>query len=117
MAFRAKIMGTLRNAIATRNRGELAEALRRQGVPAGEVLTVEEVLTDPHMVDREVVKTFEHPVEGPFPYVRPPVPFTEHQEPGVAAPPILGNCTKEVLRHRLQLNTDDLNALEEDGVI
>jgi crotonobetainyl-CoA:carnitine CoA-transferase CaiB-like acyl-CoA transferase len=41
-------------------------ALEAAGIPAGPVLHYDEVFTDPHILDREMVVRTDHSVTGPF---------------------------------------------------
>ena len=73
VAGRAAVMAAMTVAIAGRDRGPLAEALRAADVPAGEVNSVSEILSDSHIEARGMVGSFEHPVAGRFPALRLPL--------------------------------------------
>ena len=94
VAQRGRVMDAMRRAIGSRGRAPLAEALRARGVPAGEVNTVREILSDPHMQAREIVGTFRHPREGAFPALRNPLRFEGFDNPAIGTPPLLGADTR-----------------------
>lgn len=114
---RGEVMAAMGAAIAQRDRAELAEALRARDVPTGEVYSVKEALSDPHMVERGVVGKFEHPIEGSFSGLRTPVRFKGFDDPEPGNPPPLGNATEELLRGRLGLSSEAIAALKSEGAI
>lgn len=91
---------------------ELAEA----GVPCSAVLDTHELFTDPHLVERGLVQTVEHPTAGPVRIMRQPVRMSSSDVPLVAAP-LLGQHSDEVLREVLCLGSEEIIALRADGVI
>ncbi len=116
VADRDRVMQAMREAIARRDRGLLAEALRAADVPAGEVNSVREILNDPHMQARGVVQRFEHPTEGPFPALRNPLRFEGFDDPAAGTPPLLGADTDTMLQE-LGLDTAEMAALRAEGAI
>lgn len=114
---RAEVMAAMAAAIAKRDRAELAQALRARDVPTGEVFSVKEALSDPHMVARGVVGTFQHPIEGSFSGLRTPVRFKGFDDPEPGSPPPLGNATEELLHDRLGLSVEAIAALKAEGAI
>ena len=113
---RERVMVAMRTAVAGRDRAELAEALRAAGVPAGEVNTVRQILSDRHMQARGVVQGFDHPTEGPFPAIRNPLRFDGFDAPEVGVPPLLGADTEAVLRE-LGLDSGEIERARAEGVI
>ena len=73
------------------------EALEAAGVPAGPVLSIDEMHADPQTIARDMVPEVEHPVAGTVKTIGAPVKF--HGTPGgVKRPaPLLGEHTEEVL--------------------
>lgn len=114
---RARVMDAMRTAIAARDRAPLAEALRAVGIPAGEVNTTREILSDPHMEARGVVGTFEHPAEGTVRALRTPVRFDGFESPEIGCPPLLGAHTDTILRDEMELSDAEIASLREEGVI
>ena len=96
---RDEVMQRLTQAIATRERDALCDALDAVGVPAGPIKAVDEVLSDPHVQARGMVASFEHPVIGSFPALPVPLRFDGWDRPTVGRPPLLGEHTSEVLQH------------------
>ncbi|HEY2055585.1 MAG TPA: CoA transferase [Solirubrobacterales bacterium] len=114
---RERVMASLREAIARRDRGSLVAELRAVGVPAGEVRSVKEALGDPQTVAREMVGEFTHPGEGAFPALRTPLRAAGSPPPAVSSPPLLGADTEEVLGSILGIGPREIEALREEGTI
>lgn len=71
--------------------------LEAAGVPAGPVLTVNEMLCDPQAIAREMVVETNHPVAGPTKALGLPVKFSETPG-GIERPaPLLGQHSAEIL--------------------
>jgi crotonobetainyl-CoA:carnitine CoA-transferase CaiB-like acyl-CoA transferase len=81
---------------ATRGReaGELAAALRAAGVPAEEVLSLDDLLTSPQLTARDFLTTVEHPIWGRRRIVG--IPWRPFGAPAIAlgAPPLLTPATE-----------------------
>jgi crotonobetainyl-CoA:carnitine CoA-transferase CaiB-like acyl-CoA transferase len=68
------------------------------GVPAGPIRDYKEVLRDdPHVKARQMVVSFEHPVEGTTPVLGSPIKLSRTPPRVSSPPPLLGQHTDEVL--------------------
>ena len=114
---REEVMQAMTAAIAKRERTEIAEALRAAGVPAGEVNSVREILSDRHIAERGMVQEFDHPTAGKFPALRTPLQFSGFENPKTSAPPLLGADTDAVLSNLLGLSSEAIGKLRERGAI
>jgi crotonobetainyl-CoA:carnitine CoA-transferase CaiB-like acyl-CoA transferase len=114
---RTEVMAAMTAAIGRRERAELAEALRARDVPTGEVFSVKQTLSDPHMTARGVVGTFDHPTEGKFRGLRTPVRFQGLDDPDLGAPPTLGDATESILQNRLGMTAELIAELKSEGAI
>lgn len=86
------------------------------GVPCGAVFDSQDILTDPHLRERGMVVTIEHPTRGTITMPGCPVQLTD--SPVEARPaPLLGEHNEEVYRELLGLTADTLENLEKEGAV
>jgi crotonobetainyl-CoA:carnitine CoA-transferase CaiB-like acyl-CoA transferase len=117
VARRAEVMADLGAALARLPRGEAFARLDAAGIPAGPVLAIDEVLSDPHVAARGMVGAFEHPLLGRFPALPVPLRFEGWDDPALGRPPLLGEHTEAVLAERLGLDAAAVAALREEGAL
>jgi len=86
-------------------------------VPAGPILSVDEVLTNEHVLARGMVCEFEHPHIGGFKALPVPFKFEGFDDPSLGRPPLLGEHTDEVLAGRLGMGPEEIQALRERKAI
>jgi formyl-CoA transferase len=95
---------------------EAMEIIGAAGIPAGAVLDTMELSTDPTFEQRGIMPTVQHPTVGPFKMVAWPVRHSGSPPP-VAPSPLLGEHTKDVLTHWLQMKPEEVDTLRSGGVI
>jgi formyl-CoA transferase len=79
-----------------RDKHEAMKILADAGVPCGACLDTGEVLTDPHLLARDMVVEVEHPVRGRYITVGNPIKLSASPTT-IAPPPLLGQHNAEVL--------------------
>lgn len=99
-----------------RTKWEAMDLLAEAGVPCSAIFDTEDVLHDPHLLARDMIRTIDHPVRGEWEMLAPPVHLSASEVDMVPAP-LLGEHTRQVLQHDLGLTADDLAALESAKVI
>ncbi|MBN9241278.1 MAG: CoA transferase [Mesorhizobium sp.] len=114
---RERVMAAMTAAVARRGRDELAEALRAASVPAGEVNSVAEILTDPHVAARGMVAGFEHPKAGRVGALKMPVRLSGYDDIAPGVPPVLGADTAAVLAGLLGMPPAEIDQLRGEGAI
>lgn len=110
---RDEVMRQLTQAMAAHERDALCDLLDAAGVPAGPIKAVDEILTDPHVLARGMVSSFDHPVIGSFPALPVPLRFDGWDNPEVGRPPLLGEHTSDVLQARLGIDAERVRQLRE----
>ncbi len=73
------------------------DILAKAGVPGGPVRTVQQALTSPEAVAREMVVTVAHPTAGEVPLIASPLRFSGTPVTYPVAPPLLGQHSADVL--------------------
>ena len=95
---------------------EVFHILGQAGVPCGPVMNAVDIFNDPHLVQREMIVTLEHPVRGAFTMPGCPIKLSDSPaRPSIA--PSLGQHTDEVLRELLNLDEEELSELREQHLI
>lgn len=99
-----------------RDKHEVMRLLGGAGVPCGAVLDSVELLNDPHMKERGMVVTVDHPARGPF--TMPGCPVRLEDSPAeVKAAPLLGQHNGEIYGELLGMTANDLDQLKQQGVV
>ncbi|HJN93055.1 MAG TPA: CaiB/BaiF CoA-transferase family protein, partial [Dehalococcoidia bacterium] len=111
--LRPRIAAQLR----TRTRQEWIGALTEAGVPCGSVRDLEEVLTDPQLLAREMVTRLPHPVAGSVGALGTPIKLSDTPGRVHSAPPTLGQHTEEILERDLGLHPVEIARLKNEGVV
>ena len=95
---------------------EVAERLERGKVPCAPMLTVDQVMRQPHLVERGTVRAIEDPVFGKFQVPGMPLRFSAFppRDPGRA--PFLGQHNAEILAG-VGVDAGAVRALTEAGVL
>lgn len=106
MDHRDELAGLLEERLVSRTTDEWVADLLAAGVPAGPIRDYEYVLTkDPHVEARNMVISFDHPVEGRTSALGSPIKLSRTPVRMPAPPPLLGQHTEEVLAE-LQTRTE-----------
>lgn len=102
----------------TRERDKFAvmEAMGANGVPCSAVFDTGDLLTHPHLRERGMVASIDHPQAGTFDVPGNPVRLSASRTE-VTRAPLLGEHDEEVYGELLGLGSDDLASLRSDGVI
>jgi len=99
-----------------RTKQELAELFNGAGVPSAPVREIAEVVADPHLRQRGMLREIDHPDMGPLVVPHSPIRVGDHYAEIVPSPG-LGQHNHEVYGGWLGLDAEEIAALEKDGVI
>ena len=103
--------------ILSMTRDEAVSFFIEAGVPVAPVYSEPEVVEDPHLKERDMWVTFDHPTAGVVKTPNFPVKFSE--TPGIVkyAAPLCGEHNWEILKDLLDCNDEEILRLELEGVI
>ena len=85
------------------------------GVPAGAVLDTGDLLAEPSFPERGIIQTMRHP-RGELRMPTFPARF-DGAPPSIEPAPLLGQHTAAVFSDSLGINSGDIEALREEGII
>ena len=91
------LVGVLTAHFKKRTSKEWLEIFENAGIPAGPVLTIEEMHADPQVIARDMVPETDHPAAGLIQTIGLPVKFSKTPGGVVRPAPLLGQHTEEVL--------------------
>jgi len=118
LADQASIDAAIGRATAQRDALELARALQAAQVPCGPVQDARDVLEhDPQLAARRHWVTLDHPEVGPSTYNSAPYRYSHAQSAPSSPAPLLGQHTRQICRELLRLGDDQIDQLEQDGVL
>ncbi|MFC1610964.1 CaiB/BaiF CoA transferase family protein [Myxococcota bacterium] len=102
---------------ATRQRptDEWLTALQEAGVPAGPINDVAALFSDPQVAARQMLVDLVHPTAGKLQMAGAPIKLSETPGEVSTAAPTLGADTDEVLQRILDLGSDQISKLRQDG--
>jgi formyl-CoA transferase len=98
-----------------RSKHEVMQILAGAGVPCGACLDTGEVLSDPHLRERQMIVEVEHPVRGKYVTVGNPIKLSASPT-AIEPSPLLGQHRHEILKD-LGYTDAEIDALASDGAI
>ncbi|MBI2997795.1 MAG: CoA transferase [Deltaproteobacteria bacterium] len=100
-----------------KTRRELWEALSALGLPSGPVLSLGELMKDPHLQERKAFVEIEHSQAGTIKVLAPWARFSETPSAITRAAPLVGQDNVEVYGELLGLSAEEVRRLAREGVI
>ena len=91
--------------------------LENHGIPCAPILSVEETLSYPHLVERGTVRTVDDRLAGEFQIPGMPIKSSAYPEEPDYRAPTLGEHNREILRDFLKRSDVEVDALVEAGVL
>ena len=112
-----ELAGALEGFLAAKPAAEWIDILTVAGVPCAKVNAMSDLLRDPSLIARNMIREVEVPGVGPMPTPGSPIKGDSFDDSVGVASPELGGQTFQVLAEFLGLGSVELEALEESGVI
>ncbi len=107
----------LEEILKTRDKSDWLAALEAAKVPCGAINNLAEVFSDPHVNERAMVSTWEHPLQPALRLVSSPMKLSATPVRTDLPPPLLGQHTGEVLHEMLEYSDERIAALKQARVI
>jgi CoA:oxalate CoA-transferase len=101
----------------TKTRAELMEMLNSKDIICGVVKELQEVMTDPHLLQRGALQQLEHPQLGPITIFTSPVRFNGEPSRPRSPSPVLGADNEHVYCGELGFGAEELASLRERKII
>ena len=96
---------------------EVCRILDDAQVPVGPILSVDELIADPHLRAREMFVEIDHPTEGRLEFPGNPIKYSKTKVDVFEPAPLLGQDAEEILLKWGDYTSDEVQALRDDGVI
>lgn len=87
------------------------------GIPCGPINTIPQVVTDPQVRERGMIREVSHPRAGTIPIANTPFRLSRSEAGIKGSPPDLGADTVAVLGEMLGITAGEVAELEERGVV
>jgi formyl-CoA transferase len=114
---RDELIPLLQNVFRKRSSSEWLDLLHQENIPAGSINSVQQALTDPQVLSRQMVQTITHPTAGEIKLLGPVAKFSNTPAKIQSHPPLLGEHTRQVLEDLLGRSAEEIQRLEGDSVI
>ncbi len=117
MLHRDEVVAILEEWLMRHTVEQALEALEKEGLPCAPVLSVDQAMKHPHMLQRHSIRDIQDPVFGSFQVPGMPLRFSEFplRDPGVA--PFLGQHNAQVLHDYLGMDGAAVEKLTAAGVL
>jgi CoA:oxalate CoA-transferase len=91
--------------------------LEEHGVPCAPILSVEQTVNHPHLIERGTVRPIEDPIAGSLKIPGMPIKTSDYPSDADYVAPTLGQHNRDVLTGLLGKTEDEVNALAAAGVL
>lgn len=95
----------------------LADLFTEHQVPNAPILGIQDALSQPQAVDRNMVVEAEHKTLGKIPIINRPIKFPGAEQPTPTAPPVLGQHTDDILKDVLGLSEEKIAELRQSQIV
>ena len=117
VAHRDELRPILVERLQSKSVAEWTEELKAAGIPCGAVRNLEQVFTDPQILERAMVVALDHPVAGAIKALGVPIKLQDTPGAVRVPPPTLGQHTDHILRGDLGYGAEDIERLRQDSAI
>jgi formyl-CoA transferase/CoA:oxalate CoA-transferase len=116
VANRDEIMPLFEEKMRAKTRDEWLQVFEEAKLPCGPILNFNEVFADQNVLDRDMLFTQEHPIEGLIKQLGFPYKFSQTPAEAKLRPPLLGEHNEEILKY-LKYSDREIERFREEKVI
>lgn len=106
----------IENVLAVHGSVHWLELLDKHGIPSSPIYAYDKTLNDPHILERDMILNYEHPIAGPMKTLGFPAKFSETPGQLRMPAPFLGQHNEEVLLE-LGFNNEEIERLAKEDVL
>ncbi|MCY1540882.1 Formyl-CoA:oxalate CoA-transferase [compost metagenome] len=117
VANRRELSQQLTEALRGQTKAEWIEHLNANTVSCGPINNMQDLELDPHVIEREMIVSQEHPLNGTVRSAASPMRFSATPVRYKLAPPTIGEHTEAVLGEWLGLSAERIAELRQRNVI
>lgn len=114
---RAELFDIIQNIISKRKSSEWLDIFNKNGIPAGPILSVEQILNHPQILARNMVEEVNHPLIGNIKLTGIPVKLSDNPGRISSPPPLLGQHNEEILIDLLNYSAEDIKEFKNKKII
>ena len=95
---------------------DVCNILEAAAIPVGPILTIDELVEDPHLKARNMLVDIPHPKFGMIKYPGNPIKYSKTSDLCFTSAPLLGEHNEEVLKTILHKSAEEIKALRDKGI-
>ena len=113
---RAELDGLVEAWTMQHTKAEITQILADAGVPCGACQTMEELVNDPHLRERDMIVDLDYPPYGTFPTIGCPIKLSDSPA-DLERPPMLGEHSAEILEELCGASAEEIEGFRSAGII
>ena len=96
---------------------EICRILDAAQVPVGPIKNIDELVTDPHLIARDMLVEIDHPKEGKIKFPGCPIKFAETKADVFEPAPLLGQHNDYILKKFGGYTETEIRSLQDEGIL
>ena len=114
---RDQIYPLMEEVMRTKTSEEWEKIFEAAELPSGIMYTLDQVFSDPHVLERKMLEVVDHPTVGKLKMIGVPVKFGSNGTKKMTVPPMLGEHTDQILRDVLGYADGEITRMRKEKVV